>query len=298
MFLSAPDVLGWVIMAASTSLEMMMISRFLAGVAAGGYLLSIQMFVGEIVSTDERGWLLCLTTPVSSLGLLIMYSSRELLPWHCSAAASAPLSAVMSVVLLFYWDTPHYYSTINNQQFARESFRQYRGAGADLSDLETMLQHSGRKLSVVECVSDIFSSKQSFKPVLILNSLYFLTLMCGKLVIDYYAVDVFIRFGYSMSEFSAGVVAASLSFLGTLFMIIMVKHLTRKTVMVSTSSLMMLSLVFLGLCSYSHNHDIVLLSQCDWLPITCVVSYLMAVNMGHSTLPNIFLSEFYPAQAR
>ena len=138
MFLSAPDVLGWVIMAASTSLEMMMISRFLAGVAAGGYLLSIQMFVGEIVSTDERGWLLCLTTPVSSLGLLIMYCSRELLPWHCSAAASAPLSAVMSVVMLFYC------------------------ADADLGDLETMLQHSGCKLSVVECVSDILSTKESF----------------------------------------------------------------------------------------------------------------------------------------
>ena len=41
---------------------------------------------------NERGWLLCLTTPVSSLGLLIMYCSRELLPWHCSAAATRSAS--------------------------------------------------------------------------------------------------------------------------------------------------------------------------------------------------------------
>ena len=87
---------------------------------------------------NERGWLLCLTIPVSSLGLLIMYCSREPLPWHCSAAASAPLSAVMSVVMLFYC------------------------ADADLGDLETMLQHSECKLSVVECVSDILSTKESF----------------------------------------------------------------------------------------------------------------------------------------
>ena len=41
-----------------------------------------------------------------------------------------------------------------------------------------------------------------------------------------------------------------------------------------------------------------LLSECNWLPITCVVTFLMAVNMGHSTLPLIFLSEFYPASVR
>ena len=38
--------------------------------------------------------------------------------------------------------------------------------------------------------------------------------------------------------------------------------------------------------------------DCDWLPITCVVSYTMAANMGLCSLPTIFLSEFYPVQHR
>ena len=57
-------------------------------------------------------------------------------------------------------------------------------------------------------------------------------------------------------------------------------------------------MTFLGLCSYSHTNGIWLLQDCDWLPITCVVSYIMASNMGLTTLPYIFISEFYSPQVR
>ena len=66
-------------------------SRFLAGLAAGGYILCIQacdaesylwnlsesnilkVYVGEIASIHNRGWLLALSTPITALGVLSMY---------------------------------------------------------------------------------------------------------------------------------------------------------------------------------------------------------------------------------
>ena len=66
--------------------------------------------------------------------------------------------------------------------------------------------------------------------------------------------------------------------------------------MLISASVVMLSMTFLGLCSYSHTNGVSLLKDCDWLPITCVVSYIMASNMGLTALPYIFISEFYSPQ--
>ena len=162
--------------------------------------------------------------------------------------------------------------------------------------MEEINQQLGGRLSLTECLVFIFSSKHNFKPFFILNSLYLLVLLCGKFAIDYYAVEVFIRFGNNLTEYLAGMVAAILSMLGSLFLILLVKYLSRKTLMVISTMLMLVSLVMLGVCSYSHSHNITLLQDCNWLPITCVVSYIMATNMGLSSLPNIFISEFYSPQ--
>ena len=171
------------------------------------------------------------------------------------------------------------------------------GTGSDLDlEMDEINQQLGGRLSITECLAFIFSSKHNFKPFLILNSLYLLVLLCGKFAIDYYAVEVFIRFGSNLTEYLAGMVAAILSMLGSLFLVLLVKYLSRKTLMVVSTMLMLVSLVMLGVCSYSHSHNITLLQDCNWLPITCVVSYIMATNMGLSSLPNIFISEFYSPQ--
>lgn len=78
-------------------------------------------------------------------------------------------------------------------------------------------------------------------------------MLCGKFAIDSYAVQVFLHFGSSsMTEYLAGMIAAVLSFIGSLFLIILVRFLSRKTVMLISSAVVMLSMIFLGLCAYSH----------------------------------------------
>lgn len=323
MMLSLPDILAWVIAALANNILMIKTSRFLAGLAAGGYSLCIQIYVGEIASVHNRGWLLALTSPITALGILSMYVTSNVLPWHCAAAASAPVPALMMVSLLFYWDSPYWYSHNNNPEAAREALIQFRGSPGSSSvsisgpvsssssssdfvlDSETeaefgiIMRQLGGRLSFKRALAAITETKRAFKPFLILNSLFLLVMMCGKFAIDYYAVQVFLHFGSSsMTEYLAGMIAAVLTFIGTLFLVIMVRFTQRKTVLLISASVVLLSMTFLGLCSYSHTNGIWLLKDCDWLPITCVVSYIMASNMGLTALPYIFISEFYSPQTR
>merc|ERR1712241_572452 len=108
---------------------------------------------------------------------------------------------------------------------------------------------------------------------------------------DYYIVDIFMQFGSNLTEDIAVIISAMLSLLGSLVLLPLVRWMARKSLLCLTSAVMGFSLVMLGLCSYSHTHNIQLIKDCDWLPISCAVSYILATNMGLSALPIIFISE-------
>ena len=81
---------------------------------------------------------------------LCRYVTSNVLPWHCAAAASAPVPALMLVSLIFYWDSPYWsdittwklenenillsrYSHNNNPEAAREALVQFRGSSSSPS---------------------------------------------------------------------------------------------------------------------------------------------------------------------
>merc|ERR1719450_162583 len=96
----------------------------------------------------------------------------------------------------------------------------------------------------------------------------------------------------------AEILATLLALLGSLVLLPLVRWMARKSLLSLSSAVMGFSLLLLGSCSYTHSYDIQLLRDCDWLPITCIVSYIIANNMGLSAVPNIFITEFYPSHMR
>ena len=85
--------------------------------------------------------------------------------------------------------------------------------------------------------------------------------LCGKFSIDHYSVEVFVHFGDNMNESLAGTVAAIIGLMGSLMLVILVRYMKRKSVIVISTLLMMLSLIMLGVCSYGHTHKVELLRK-------------------------------------
>ena len=296
MLLALPDLAGWLVMASSSSPWLVVASRFLSGCAGGGYLVCVQVYVGEISTLAQRGWLLALSAPLTSLGLLTVQVCRGLLSRPQAAAACSACPALLLLSLAKYWDTPHWLARSSNPARARQALSQYRGLDRELELSEILqqeTQHSG--LSTGRVIRKIFSEKKYFKPFLILNCLNVLVLLCGKFAMDYYVVEVFMHFGSNLSKDVAVIISTLLTVLGSLILLPLVRMMARKSQLCLTAAVVGVSLFLLGFCSYSHQHDIQLIKHCDWLPISCAVSYILATNMGLSAIPNIFISEFYPS---
>ena len=73
------DICHWVLMAISSSLDMMLVARFLAGLSAASYSPNITIFVAEMCEACHRGVLLGLTIPIMGLGVLAVYTMGKCL---------------------------------------------------------------------------------------------------------------------------------------------------------------------------------------------------------------------------
>lgn len=303
MLLAIPDLLGWILVASSQNLGMMMAGRFLGGFAAAGYSPIIQIYVGEITQPEHRGWLSGLTVPIMAIGVLTMYVVGSWLPWHLAAASCTPAPLLMVICLAFYWDSPYWYVHSGMDKCAHQALEQFRGS--QMNNEQEMFQiihhvkNESQTVSSFEGLVKIFSEKKYFKPFFILNSLFFLMLFSGKFAVDFYAVEIFQNFGSNMNEYLSSVIIAFIHLLGSLLFIPLVKRFSRKLLLVLSSLVMGVSLLLLGLCIYSHFHySMQVLSDFDWLPIICIVTYMLAATMGLCSIPYIYISEFYPSEMR
>jgi len=299
MMLTVPDLLGWILVASSQNIWMMLTGRFLAGLAAAGYSPNIQIFVAEISEARNRGWLSGLTMPMMSIGVLLIYTMGSWLPWHFAAAICTLVPLCLLAALYPYFDSPYWYFTIGKEKNAHMAIEQFRGPATNVvGEIFTIQQHvessqSEEDISFLTAVIKVFTEKKYFKPFFILNFLFFLMIFSGKFTIDFYAVDFFQKTGSSINEYISAVILAFIHLVGSLLFIALVKKLSRK-LLLSISSLMMgISLAITGAWMYFSTSQ-----TADWFPIISMLIYMLAAPLGLCSIPFLYIAEFFPSELR
>jgi len=305
MMMAIPDLLGWILVASSQNLAMMLIGRFLAGFAAAGYSPNIQIFVAEITQAKHRGWLAALTVPILAIGVLLMYTIGSWLPWHLAAASCTPVPCLLALSLYFFYDSPYWYFHIGKEKSAHAAIEQFRGSDtnvvSEIFQIQEHVREESEEIDFLEGVSKVFVEKKYYKPFFILNFLFFLMLFSGKFSINFYAVDIFKKAGSHMNEYLSAVISAFIHLIGSLLFIPLIKKFQRKTLMIFSSFVMGVSLLLLGVCMYTKsNHNVLMPSVYgyDWLPIVSIVMYMVVAPIGLCSIPFIYIAEFYPAELR
>jgi len=299
MMLTVPDLLGWILVASSQNIWMMLTGRFLAGLAAAGYSPNIQIFVAEISEARNRGWLSGLTMPMMSIGVLLVYTMGTWLPWHYVAAISTLVPVCLLAALYPYFDSPYWYFSIGKEKNAHMAIEQFRGPATNVvSEIFTIQQHvessqSEEDISFLSALIKVFTEKKYFKPFFILNFLFFLMIFSGKFTIDFYAVDFFQKTGTSINEYISAVILAFIHLVGSLLFIALVKKMSRKLLLSLSSLVMGISLAITGAWMYFSTSD-----TTDWFPIISMLIYMLAAPLGLCSIPFLYIAEFFPSELR
>merc|ERR1711994_880463 len=298
ILLAIPDLLGWILVASSQNLGMMLAGRFLAGLAAAGYSPNIQIFVAEISEARNRGWLSGLTMPMMSIGVLLIYTMGSWLPWHFAAAICTLVPLCLLAALCPYFDSPYWYFTIGKEKNAHMAIEQFRGPATNVvGEIFTIQQHvessqSEEDISFLTAVIKVFTEKKYLKPFVILNFLFFLMVFSGKSTIDFYAVDFFKNTGTHVNEYVSAVIIAFIHLVGSLIFIPLVKKTSRKMLLSVSSLVMGVSLSVVAVWMYYST------VTTDWVPMTSLLVYMLAAPLGLCSLPFLYIAEFYPSELR
>jgi len=302
LMLCLVDLLGWILIAGAQDLAMMLVGRFLSGFVAAGYSPCIQIYVAEITQAKNRGWMLGLTVPIMSIGTLIMYTLGSYIPWHLAAATCAPIPIFLGLSMCFLYESPYWYLQKGDEKTAMVALERFRGKGENCISENFQIQEHLRgvveELSLMEGLRSIFVERKYFRPFLILNALFFFMLVSGKFAIEFYAVEIFTKVGGTMDKYLSAVIIALIQLVGSLMFIVLVRRFSRKILIISSAFIMGTALVVLGMSMYSRAVVPIPEMSVDWVPLVCVVLYMVAAPLGLCSIPFMYIAEFYPSEMR
>lgn len=303
MLLAVVDLAGWILVAGSQDLTMMLAGRFFAGFSAAGYSMCIQIYVAEITQAKHRGWLQALTVPIMSIGTLVMYTIGSYLPWHLAAAISAAVPVILGICLYFLYESPYWYTSRGEEKMAYEALQRFRGSEenciSETFQIQEHLKTAVEEFSVLEGLRQIFKERKYFRPFLILNTLFLLMLLSGKFAIEFYAVDIFLKAGGHTDKYLSAVIIAIIQLVGSLLFIPLVRRFSRKLLISGSAFVMGAALIVLGLSMYSKvSTGMAGFAEVEWVPLVSVVVYMLASPLGLCSIPFMYIAEFYPAEMR
>merc|ERR1711981_619717 len=326
LILTIPDILGWLLIASSQNLSMILVGRFLQGFASAGYSPSIWVYVAEIAQPQYRGVLSAITMPALATGTLLSYCLGAIIDWHFVAIIAAAIPIILIPGLLLISNSPYWYLQQGEDKKALQAIEKFRAVDVNgLSELLAIadslktnelppevtstsdnLPPKSKTEYVKKTLEKIFGKRKNRRPFLILNTLFLIMRFSGSYVISFYAVEIFRKADphhsndpYDSREYLSAIGVGVIKLIGSILFIPAIKYCTRKFLLCISSTVMAIALAILGLAMYSHDGpDLIPNELPNWLPLACVTLYMAMDPLGLSSIPFVYMAEFYSGEMR
>merc|ERR1719510_1154915 len=326
LILTIPDILGWILIAASQNLSMILAGRFLQGFASAGYSPSIWVYVAEIAQPQHRGTLGAITLPALATGTLLSYCLGSIIDWHYVAMIGAVIPLILIPGLLMISNSPYWYLQKGEDKKALQVMEKFRASNANgLSELLAIadsLKSTGSNLHnsitgdeksipsqtkielVKESLEKLFGKRKYRRPFMLLNTLFLIMRCSGSYAIAFYAVEIFRKADpHADDNSSRGYLSAigvgAIRLIGSLLFIPAIKYCSRRFLICISATIMSLSLAVLGLAMFAHSGtDLISYQLPNWIPLACVTLYMAVDPLGLSSVPFIYMAEFYSGEMR
>lgn len=326
LLLTIPDILGWVLIASAQNLPMILLGRFLQGFASAGYSPSIWVYVAEIAQPQHRGTLGAITLPAIATGTLLSYCLGAIIDWHFVAMIAAVIPLVLIPGLLMISNSPYWYLQRGEDKKALQVMEKFRASNAnglsellaiadslksnDLSTPHIIVTGDEKpkkpktKMEIIkEALEKLFGQRKHRRPFLLLNTLFLIMRCSGSYVIAFYAVEIFRKTDPHDDEngsrgYLSAIGVGAIKLIGSLLFIPAIKYCSRRFLICISATIMSLSLAVMGLAMYAHETDLLPYQMPSWIPLACVTMYMAVDPLGLSSVPFIYMAEFYSSEMR
>lgn len=265
---------------------------------SGGVFSVLTMYTGEITADHNRGKFSCILSIFVALGVFYpLFVGSFLSVQIFTLSCLIPLQIFLIFFPLYAPDSPSFLVRTQNTQQAEKALTRLRGITPEHAQKIVRELQKIEKLEVKGGVAELFRSKGTRKAFVIAAGLLVLQQFSGINVVTGFMENIFISAGGDTSPQSLHRSTSLIGAIQILTVVVtssVVEKLGRKFLLLASTVGSAASIVLLGLYFILQRYQFSALERFWWLPIACLLLYIVSFNLGLGPVPWTILSEVFP----
>ncbi|XP_044260723.1 facilitated trehalose transporter Tret1-like [Tribolium madens] len=302
-----PGVIGWVLLATSGSVPMIIIGRIFSGLASTLSTNPAVVYITEIARKDMRGSLIALGPTYVSLGMVIAYFKGWLINWRLIAWLCNIYLIIPFCLIFLIPESPIWLISKGRVEEARKAlnwFHKYQPQPPNQSktfaemQLNLLVKEDETKKSDPQDGGNVireFLKPTGYKPLLILSGLFFFQQYSGIYIFLFYSVSFFENVGTTVNPYIASILIGVIRLIMSLLNTWMLQRFNRRLLIMISGSGMAAAMLVSGLFTSWIKDGT---TNLTWVPVLFLLFYVVASMVGLLTIPWTMTAELFPLKIR
>ncbi|OOV76655.1 sugar porter family MFS transporter [Mammaliicoccus fleurettii] len=289
-------ILGALILSFAQSMVILVIGRFIIGLAVGGSTAIVPVYLSEMAPTDTRGSLSSLNQLMITIGILasylVNYAFADAEAWRWMVGLAVVPSIILMAGVYFMPESPRWLLEHRSEKAARKVMaitRQQSEIDKEIDEMKEIIHISESTWTVLKSVW--------LRPVLLIGCIFaLLQQIIGINAIIYYAPTIFSQAGLGDATAILGTVGiGSVNVIVTIFAIMIMDKIDRKKLLITGNIGMVSSLLIMATLVWTIGLDSTVGA---WIIVTCLTMFIIFFAFTWGPILWIVLPELFPMRAR
>lgn len=298
LFIAPPFFLGWILIATASVVHQVFAGRVICGLCVGVGSLAFPVYLGETLQPEVRGTLGLFPTAIGNIGILIGYTAGTYLNWYQLAYLGAALPIPFFLLTLIIPETPRWYISRGRNEEARKALQWLRGKNTKIdNEIRDIALCDAETKADDMTFRELFSIKY-MRSILICLGLMTFQQLSGINAVIFYTVNIFQMAGSSVDKNLSSIIVGFVNFMSTFLATAIIDRAGRKVLLYISSVIMTITLIILGSFFYVKMDAKIDVSTLGWLPLACIMIYLLGFSLAFGPIPWLMMGEILPTKIR
>jgi MFS family permease len=187
-----PFAIGWSLIVWAQNFTMMLIGRFVLGIAGGAFCIASPQYTSEIAEKEIRGTLGTFFQLFVILGILFAYVVGAFTNIFSLSVICGVLPLIFGIMFVFMPETPYYLIYKNKMESCEKSLWWLRGRHYDIqTEINEIKTEFERQQNERTSLREAFKKRATIKALIIAVGSLIFQQLSGINVVIFYAGDIF-----------------------------------------------------------------------------------------------------------
>ena len=287
-------IVGTLVLALAPTVEIVVLGRFIIGLAVGGSTAIVPVYLSELAPTDARGSLSSLNQLMITIGILssflVNYALAPFEAWRWMLGLAVVPSLILMIGVIFMPESPRWLLEKRGEKAARDVMKLTYPA----NEIDIEIANMKKINSISESTWDVLKSPWLRTTIIIGSVFALLQQLIGINAIIHYAPTIFHKAGLGDSASILSTVGIGIvNVLVTIVAILIIDKIDRKKLLMIGNLGMVFSLLAMSILIWALGVD-----ASVWVIIICLALFIVFFGISWGPVLWVMLPELFPMRAR